>query len=82
MPNLSAHCAISKQRIGFNFAKLHGWIDHPPAAEILGQDHRIERHAYKMEDMETIKDYWERENVKGVVGTQKMFVRSKKPLQN
>ena len=65
MPNLSAHCAISKQRTGFNFAKLHQWIDNPPAAKILGKDHRTERHAFTIKDMKTIKDFWEREKGSG-----------------
>ena len=46
MPKLPAHCAISKQRTGFNFTRLHQWIDNPPEAKELGPDHRIERHAY------------------------------------
>jgi len=61
MPNLSAHCAISKQRTGFSFAKLHQWIDNPPEAKILGPDHRIERHAFTIKDSRYIKDYWEQE---------------------
>ena len=60
MPNLIAHCAISKQRTGFNFRELHRWIDNPPEAKFLGSDHRMERHAYTKEDMNTIKKYWNR----------------------
>lgn len=60
MPNLKAHCAISYQRTGFSFEELHQWIDNPPDAKYLGSDHRIERHAYTKEDMNTIKDYWDR----------------------
>ena len=59
MPSLQAHCAISKQRTGFNFAELHRWIDNPPEAKHLGPDHRIKRHAFTIEDMETIKNFWE-----------------------
>ena len=58
MPNLIAHCAISKQRTGFNFKELHQWIDNPPEVKYLGSDHRMERHAYTKDDMKTIKDYW------------------------
>lgn len=65
MPNLSAHCAISKQRTGFSFAELHEWIDNPPEARSLGVDHRIERHAYKIKDMNTLKDMWERKKGSG-----------------
>ena len=61
MPNLSVHCVISKQRTGYNFAKLNRWIDNPPEARNLGPDHRIERHIYRIEDMETIRDYWAQE---------------------
>ena len=57
MPNLGAHCAISKQRTGFPFEKLHLWIDNPPEAKILGPDHRIERQAFTIGDMEYIKDF-------------------------
>ena len=59
MSNFKAHCAISKQRTGFDFAKLHRWIDNPPEAKFLGADHRIERHAFTIEDRETIKKYWD-----------------------
>ena len=59
MPNLGAHCAISKQRTRFNFAKLHQWIDHHPQAKDLGVDHRIERHAYTNKDRNVIKKYWD-----------------------
>ena len=59
MPNLSAHCAISKKRTRFDFAELHRWIDNPPEAKILGPDHRIKRHAYTIDDMAYIRDYWE-----------------------
>ena len=54
MPNIRAHCAISRQRTGFDFEDLHKWIDHSPEARILGADHRIERHAYTIDDMEYI----------------------------
>ncbi len=59
MPNFKAHCAISKKRTRDTFAELHQWIDHPPQANILGADHRIERHAYNQSDMNYIKSYWE-----------------------
>ncbi len=65
MPNLPAHCAISKKRTGFSFRELHRWIDNPPKAKILGLDHRIERHAYMKKDMETIKNYWNRKKGPG-----------------
>jgi len=64
MPNIRAHCAISRQRTGFDFEELHRWIDNPPEAKILGVDHRIERHAYTNRDMEYIKTYWDQK--KGV----------------
>lgn len=59
MPNIQAHCAISKQRTGCSFKELHEWIDNPPQAKLLGADHRIERHAYNKSDMEYIKRYWD-----------------------
>jgi hypothetical protein len=43
MPSVEEHCAISKQRTGCEFRKLHIWIDEP--AKFLGINHRIERHA-------------------------------------
>jgi len=57
MPNLRIHCAISKQRTGYAFKKLHQWID--SASEKLGPDHRTERHAYTEKDAETIRKYWD-----------------------
>ena len=59
MPNLRAHCAISRQRTGFEFEELNRWIDNPPEANILGPDHRIKRHAFTIEDMEYIRKYWD-----------------------
>ena len=59
MPNFKAHCAISKQRTGYDFELLHRWVDNPPEAKFLGADHRIIRHAFTAEDMETIKKYWD-----------------------
>lgn len=64
MPNHRAHCAISYQRTKFDFAELHQWIDNPPLAKVLGPDHRIERHAYTINDTKYIRDYWEKK--KGV----------------
>lgn len=63
MPNIRAHCAISKQRTGFDFEELHRWIDNPREANILGADHRIERHAYTRADEQYIRTYWD--NKKG-----------------
>ncbi|UCG00653.1 MAG: hypothetical protein JSW11_13665 [Candidatus Heimdallarchaeota archaeon] len=63
MPNLGAHCAISKQCTGFAFEELHQWIDSP--AEVLGADHRIECHAYTRNDANTIRRYWNRKKGSG-----------------
>ncbi len=65
MPNLAAHCAISRQRTGFDFESLHQWIDHPPEDRFLGPDHRIVRHSYDSRDMEYIRNHWEREKGPG-----------------
>jgi hypothetical protein len=59
MPNFKAHCAISQQRTGFDFADLHKWMDNPPEAKIIGPSHSILRHAFTESDMNYIKDYWE-----------------------
>ncbi len=59
MPSFKAHCAISRHRTGFDFAKLHDWIYNPPESEFLGSDHRIERHAYINKDMKYLKNYWD-----------------------
>lgn len=59
MPSLKAHCAISHQRTKFDFEDLHRWIDNPPEAKNLGPDHRIERHAYTVDEASYIKNYWE-----------------------
>ncbi len=42
MPDLKTHTAISKQRTGKSYTKLHKWIDEP--SKCLGRAHRIERH--------------------------------------
>ena len=63
MPNLGAHCAISKQRTGVAFEELHRWIDSP--AEELGSDHRIIRHAYTRDDANKIRRYWDRKKGSG-----------------
>ena len=60
MPNFKAHCAISRQRTGFDFADLHKWIDNPKEAIFLGADHRILRHAFTESDMNYIKKHWDR----------------------
>ena len=65
MPNIRAHCAISKQRTGFNFEELHRWIDNPPEINNLGVDHRIERHAYTVADEQYIKTYWDQKKGPG-----------------
>ena len=57
MPNFKTHCAISKIRIGNDFADLHRWIDEPQ--EEFGQDHRILRHSYNEGDKNYIKEYWD-----------------------
>ena len=62
MPDVETHCAISKERTGEEFRKLHEWIDAP--RKELGFNHRIERHAFH----EGYKDYIEKEwGKKGVV---------------
>ena len=57
MPNLKVHCAISKQRTGFEFEDLHRWID--AHQEVLGVDHRIERHAFNVDESNYIRTYWD-----------------------
>ncbi|MFW9881497.1 MAG: hypothetical protein ACFFG0_51185 [Candidatus Thorarchaeota archaeon] len=64
MPELRAHCKISRDRTSEEFEDLHRWIDNPPEAKILGVNHRIKRHAYKVEDEEYIKNIW---GEKGVI---------------
>jgi len=41
MPNTKIHIAISRQRTGYGFEKLHKWIDE--SCQELGVEHRIER---------------------------------------
>lgn len=63
MPSGSVHQAISKERTGFDFAKLHEWIDKP--YKKFGADHRLFRHAYCEDDERTIRDYWNHEKGSG-----------------
>ena len=58
MPSLRVHCAISKQRTGFEFAELHRWIDE--GARTMGVSHRRKRHYFNVEDQRIIKDYWKK----------------------
>lgn len=57
MPSLRVHCAVSKERTGFDFKELHEWIDAP--YKKLGFNHRLERHAYNTADEKEILKYWE-----------------------
>lgn len=59
MPSLKIHCKISEERTGFNFKKLHEWIDEP--SKTLGFNHRIKRHAYNKKESLEIKKFWEKE---------------------
>lgn len=63
MPSLRVHCAVSKDRTGFNFEELHKWIDAP--AKDLGVNHRVERHADNSSDRAKIKEFWDREKGEG-----------------
>ena len=65
MPKLKAHCAISRQRTGYDFEGLHQWIDHPPEEKFLGADHRILRHAYTQDEKDYINKYWEEKKGSG-----------------
>ena len=62
MPNLKAHCAISKQRTNRDYKELHRWIDE--FHDELGINHRKKRHAYTHKDEEYVKKKW---GEKGVV---------------
>lgn len=59
MTNLQQHCNISLQRTSFDFEELHRWIDDSPNSKRLGVDHRVERHAFTISEMNYIKSYWE-----------------------
>ena len=61
MPSLAVHCAISLKRTGFDFERLHQWMDNPPEARSLGPDHRIIHHTFESGEMERIREFWERE---------------------
>lgn len=63
MPSLKVHCAVSRERTGFNFKKLHEWIDEP--YKKLGFNHRTERHAYNTQEEKQIRDYWDKEKDPG-----------------
>lgn len=63
MPGLRVHCKSSEDRTGFNFKKLHEWIDEPHKKH--GPDHRKERHAYNRKEAKQIKDFWDKEKGKG-----------------
>jgi len=56
MPSLRVHCAMSRERTGFDFKELHEWIDKPQ--KDLGMNHRTKRHSYNLEEEKTIKDFW------------------------
>jgi hypothetical protein len=56
VPSLRVHCAISKQRTGFEFEELHRWIDE--GAKSMGVDHREKRHYFNRKDQREIKDRW------------------------
>jgi len=59
MPNNRTHCAISKQRTGFDFKELHRWIDGPSVE--LGWNHRLKRHYYNDKDEKYIREYWDKQ---------------------
>lgn len=63
MPSVDTHCAISKDRTGFDFRELHEWIDAP--YKKLGVDHRAVRHAYTRSDEKTISEYWDEKKGNG-----------------
>lgn len=58
MPSLKLHCAVSRERTGFNFKQLHEWIDAPQKQ--MGRNHRLERHALNDKETKQIRDFWEK----------------------
>jgi hypothetical protein len=56
MPSLRVHCAVSRERTGFDFKELHEWID--ALSKELGMNHRTERHAYNLEEEKKIAEFW------------------------
>jgi hypothetical protein len=63
MPSLRVHCAVSRERTGFNFKELHEWIDDP--CKDLGINHRTERHSYNKKEENKICNYWDKEKGDG-----------------
>jgi len=57
MPSLNVHCAVSRERTGFNFKELHQWIDEPYRK--YGINHRIKRHSYNKEEAKIIREFWD-----------------------
>lgn len=60
MPSLKVHCAVSRERTGFDFKELHEWIDSP--SKELGMNHRKERHAYNLEEEKKILEFWNKKD--------------------
>ncbi len=60
---LEAHCAISKDRTGFDFKDLHQWIDE--AQKKKGVNHRAKKHFFNTKDANEIKRYWNKERGTG-----------------
>ena len=52
MPSNRVHCAISRERTGFDFKELHQWIDKDEKG--LGVDHRLNRHAFNRNEAKVI----------------------------
>ncbi len=61
MPSLKVHCAVSRERTGFDFKSLHEWIDEPRRK--LGYNHRLKRHAYNRKDAKKIKEFWDQQEM-------------------
>ena len=60
---VKVHCAISKERTGFDFKSLHEWIDKD--CKKHGVNHRRVNHAYNLKDANTIKKYWDKKKGDG-----------------
>jgi len=63
MPSNRVHCAISRERTGFNFQELHKWIDEDKKSK--GIDHRLNRHTFNKKEAKIIEAYWDKKKGKG-----------------
>jgi hypothetical protein len=56
MPSLKVHCAISRDRTGYDFEALHKWID--ALYKTKGINHRMERHSLNDMDAAFVRQKW------------------------